>query len=365
MSTLRRVRTLAATIAATVLVSACSGAVGSGASSGERIDDPDALPQAGALPIAAAAGDTLVMVSNPMGADARDRSAAAARDGDGVWHTAPPAPLAGSRALGSTGDSVVLLGADEEGDTMSAHRWSPGDDDWHRIDWADAPSVGVDVGVVLVGSAAGRSVFATHGGMIVVGEEGAVEDIPDTDVRGDRTRRIAGRCVSDGRIWEASSPLDVAAPVPGLFTHAWTNGPVVLRTYSMEGGTWSGAPLPPGGIAEVAPAMSCLPDGPVVLTDHAEHTYDADTEQWRTVPLERPLPVGRGGQVALGGGTDVAWAQDGSASFVDPLSGTVLRRTATGNWAPTATNAAGVVAVGDDVVGFRRGEVGAFDLPSA
>lgn len=358
-STLRGARTLAAASAAAVLVTACSGSV----SPGERIDDPEALPQAGAVPIAAVAGDTLVMASNPISEDGGARSVAATRDADGVWRTVPPAPLTGSRALGSSGDSVVLLGADEDGDTMSAHRWSPGDHDWSRLDWDDPPSVGVDVGVTLIGSAAGRSAFATEGGVFLVGEDGPVQAVPDTGGDGDDRRRVAAHCLSEGRIWEASSALDVARRDPGVVTQGSTTGLVVLRTFSIDDDTWTDVPLPADGIAEVAPAMSCLPAGPVVLNGDVEHTYDSHTEQWRTVPLERPLPSRPGGQVVLGGGNDVAWMPDGSSFFVDPLSGTVLRRTAPGDWTQVASNATGVVAVGADVLGFRRGDKGAFDVP--
>jgi hypothetical protein len=292
---------------------------------------------------AAPLGSSLIVVNNPMGSDPEPRSRAAEYRSDGAWAAAPSVPLTGSRALGSAGDSVVLLGANAEREPMEAYRLTAGAREWERVEWEDPPSVGDDEGVVLVGSADGRAMFATSGGEFIVEKSGAVRAVPESGARSD----LSGQCFTGELFFELLSDTD---------PESLEQRPTAMQIYSVSDNRWIATEPPPVESLPGPLGTGCLSTGPLLVSDGVEYVYDKAAESWQRAQMVDPPPVMRGSPVSLGGGTLVAWQPGDRSYFVDRLSGAVLERSGPGTWVDTGAQGEAVLSVQDRVLVLGRGD---------
>lgn len=271
-------------------------------------------------PESAAFGDAVAVVNPAWGADRGDDSdlpAVAAWSSDGTWRGLPePEPVAGRRLL-STDKGLMLLGVD--GRRLQLQYLGLTDSEWTEL---DIPDMEFTTETEFWEAASGDvAVMGTTGGWLVADNDGEVQlfefDSPSN-------RRL---CVVDGRLLElrystTEDPSGTGASVtkPGRLSELDPND---------TDPSWERRADTPEGVAVTGTAITCGPNGPVLLTGDGEVSYDAATDEWTSRPAQAPGIVAE--MLALNYHGILA---DGTTYAIDP-GGEVFRRTTASEWSDT------------------------------
>ena len=290
----------------------------------------------------AAFGDAVAVVNPAWNADSGDDSklpAVAAWSSDGTWRELPePEPVAGRRLL-STDQGLMLLGVD--GRRLQLQYLGLTDAEWTELDIPDVEfTTETEFWEAVSGDLA---VMGVSSGWLVADDDGEVQlfefDSPSN-------RQV---CVVDGRLLE----LRYTTTVDPVGKAATTTKPGQLSELDPNDSdpSWERRADTPQDVEVTGTAITCGPDGPVLLTADGEVSYDAATDEWTTQPAQAPGIVAA--MLAL---SDLGILADGTTYAIDP-GGEVFRRTTASEWSDTGirgnqlvTTPTRAFAVGPDVI---------------
>lgn len=269
----------------------------------------------------AAFGDAVAVVNPAWGADRGDDSsepAVAAWSSDGSWRELPEPEPVGIRRLLSTEQGLLLLGRD--GRRLQLQYLGLTDAEWTEL---DIPDMEVTEETEFWEAVSGEvAVMGTTSGWLVADDDGEVQlfefDSPSS-------RQL---CVVDGRLLELR--FTTTMDRPGGSTATATPGQLSVLDPNDAEPSWERRADAPEGVEVAGPAITCGPDGPVLLAADSEVSYDAATDGWTTRAAPAP-------------GLDAATLQlsyhgvlaDGTTYAIDP-NGQVFQRTASGEWSATS-----------------------------
>ena len=277
---------------------------------------PEALPPLAERPVleaapfplnpgpaeSAAFGDAVAVVNPAWNADRSDDSgqpAVAAWSFDGTWRELPePEPVATRRLL-STEEGLLLLGVD--GRRLQLQYLGLTDAEWTELDIPDMEfTEETEFWEAVSGDVA---VMGTTNGWLVADGDGEVQlfDAPPS-------RRM---CVVDGRLITAA-PRRLSELDPSDSDPRWERRADI-----------------PEGVAIDGAAITCGPNGPVLLTAAGEISYDAAPDEWTTRPAQAP-----GIDAAMLALNYHGILADGTTYAIDP-DGKVFKRTTSSEWSDT------------------------------
>lgn len=268
----------------------------------------------------AAFGDAVAVVNPAWHADRGDESgqpALGAWSPDGTWRELPePEPVAARRLL-STEQGLLLLGRD--GRRLQLQYLGLTDAEWTEL---DIPDIEVTEETEFWEAVSGEiAVMGTSSGWLVADDDGQVQlfefDSPSN-------RRL---CVVDGRLLE----LRYRTTVDPLGKDATTATPEELSVLDPDDAEprWERRADAPEDLEVTGPAITCGPEGPVLLTAQGEVSYDAATDEWTTRPVPAPGMADAMPDLSYHGILD-----DGTTYAIDP-DGAVFTRTTGGEWSDT------------------------------
>jgi hypothetical protein len=268
----------------------------------------------------AAFGDSVAVVNPAWNADSGDDSgqpAVAAWSSDGTWRELPePEPVAARRLL-STENGLLLFGRD--GRRLQLQYLGLTDAEWTEL---DIPDMEVAEETEFWEATAGEvAVMGTTSGWLVADDNGEVQlfefDSPSN-------RRL---CVVDGRLLELR--FTIAMDRPAGSTATAKPGQLSVLDPNDDEPSWERRADAPEGAEVTGRAITCGPDGPVMLTAEGEVSYDDATDEWTTRPLQAP-----GVAEAMPDLSYHGILADGTTYAIDP-GGDVFKRTTSGEWSNT------------------------------
>jgi hypothetical protein len=268
----------------------------------------------------AAFGDAVAVVNPAWNADRGDDSgepAVAAWSPDGTWRELPePEPVAGRRLL-STEKGLLLLGRD--GRRLQLQYLGLTDAEWTELDIPDMEVT--EETEFWEAVSGGVAVMGTTSGWLVADDDGEVQlfefDSPSN-------RRL---CVIEGRLLELR--FTTTMDRPGGSTTTATPGSLSVLDPNDAEPSWERRAGAPEGVEVAGPAITCGPDGPVLLTAGGEVSYDDATDEWTTRPTQAPGVAEAMPYLSYHG-----ILADGTTYAIDP-DGEVFQRTASGEWSNT------------------------------
>lgn len=295
---------------------------------------PEALPALAERPVldaapfplnpgpaeSAAFGDAVAVVNPAWSADRGDESgqpAVAAWSPDGTWRELPePEPVAVRRLL-STEKGLLLLGRD--GRRLQLQYLGLTDAEWTEL---DIPDMEVTEETEFWEATSGEvAVMGTTIGWLVADDDGEVQlfefDLPSN-------RRL---CVVDGRLLELRYTTTMDQPDGSTATA--TPGPLSVLDPNDDEPSWERRADAPEGVEVMGTAITCGPDGPVLLTAEGEVSYDDATGEWTTRPTRAAGVAEVTPHLSYHG-----ILADGATYAIDP-GGDVFRRTTSGEWSNT------------------------------